>query len=79
MIVYLKAGGDLRAMLKPDIDYYTRKVEIEEGKSIKEILTGLGINPAFVAFVYTDGKMKRLDYIPIDGQSITLQPPVSGG
>jgi sulfur carrier protein ThiS len=66
-------------MLKPDVDYYTRKVETENGKSIREILTGMGINPAHVAFVYTDGKVKRLDYIPSDGQSITLQPPVSGG
>jgi molybdopterin converting factor small subunit len=79
MVVYLKAGSELRVRLKPDIDYYTRRVETEEGKSIKEILTAIGVNPALVAFVYTEGKVKGLDYIPSDGQSITLQPPVSGG
>ncbi len=79
MDIYFKAGGGLRPRLKPDVDYYTRRVETEAGKSIKEILIDLGINPAFVAFVYTEGKVKGLDYIPGEGQSITLQPPVSGG
>lgn len=79
MVIYLKAGSELRVRLKPDIDYYTRRVETEEGKSIKEILTDIGVNPAFVAFIYTEGKVRDLDYIPSDGQNITLQPPVSGG
>lgn len=79
MVIYLKAGSELRNRLKPDIDYYTRRIETEAGKTIKEILNDLGINPALVAFVYTEGKVKGLDYIPSDGQSITLQPPVSGG
>lgn len=79
MVIYLKAGSELRPRLKPDVDYYTRRVETEEGKSIKEILADIGINPALVAFVYTEGKLRRLDYLPSDGQSITLQPPVSGG
>jgi len=77
--IYLKAGGNLKAYLKPDIDDYTRKVVTEEGKSVKEILNDIGVNPSFVAFIYTDGKLGRLDYIPSNGQSITLQPPVSGG
>ena len=79
MIIYLKAGSELRHRLKPDIDYYTRRIETDAGKTIKEVLIDLGINPALVAFVYTEGKVKSLDFIPSDGQSITLQPPVSGG
>lgn len=79
MVIYLKAGSELRHRLKPDIDYYTRRIETEAGKTIKEVLINLGINPALVAFVYTEGKVKSLDFIPSDGQSITLQPPVSGG
>jgi sulfur carrier protein ThiS len=79
MIIYLKAGGELRSKLKPDVDYYTRRVETEEGQSLKDILTGIGINPAFVAFAYKDERVERLDYIPLDGDVITLQPPVSGG
>ncbi|GAF76735.1 unnamed protein product [marine sediment metagenome] len=79
MVIYLKAGSELRHRLKPDIDYYTRRIETDAGKTIKEVLIDLGINPALVAFVYTEGKVKSLDFIPSDGQSITLQPPVSGG
>lgn len=79
MVIYLKAGSELRHRLNPDIDYYTRRIETDAGKTIKEILIDLGINPALVAFAYTEGNMKSLDFIPSDGQSITLQPPVSGG
>jgi len=79
MIIYLKAGNELRLRLQPDVDYYTRKVETESGRSIKEILNDLGINPSFVAFAYTEGKVQGLDYVPKEGQNITLQPPVSGG
>jgi sulfur carrier protein ThiS len=79
MVIYLKAGSELRERLKPDIDFYTRRIETEEGKSIKEILADIGINPGLVAFVYTSGKIRGLQYIPSDGQSLTLQPPVSGG
>lgn len=79
MTIYFKAGGQLREMLKPDVDYYTRSVETDEGKDVKRILTDIGVNPAYVAFIYLDGKVRHLDYVPRDGQNITLQPPVSGG
>jgi molybdopterin converting factor small subunit len=79
MVIYLKSGSDLRERLKPDVNYYTRRVETQEGKSIREILSDLGIDPALVGFIYTENKGKGLDYIPKEGQKITLQPPVSGG
>ena len=79
MIIYIKSGKELREMLKPDVDYYTRRVETEDGKSIREILSELGIDPALVAFIYTEGEVKGLDYMPKEGQNITLQSPVSGG
>ena len=79
MIIYLKAGGQLRTMLKPDVDYYTRKIEIEDKKSIGEILKSISLDPAYVALAYVNGKMIDLSYMPSDGQTITLQPPVSGG
>ena len=79
MVVFLRAGGQLRAMLKPDVDHYTRKVEIDGNRTVGEILKYISLDPAFVALVYADGKMKDLSYRPTDGQTITLQPPVSGG
>jgi molybdopterin converting factor small subunit len=79
MIIYLKAGGELRSKLQPDVDYYTRRIEAEAGKTLSDILMGIGVSPAFVAFAFKDGQLKRLDYLPSDGDIITLQPPVSGG
>ncbi len=79
MVIYFRAGGELRVRLQPDEDFYTRRVETEEGKSIRKILTGLGIEPGLVAYAYLDGKVRGLDFVPEEGQRITLQPPVSGG
>lgn len=79
MIIYLKAGSELRERLRPDVDYYTRKVETQPGRTMKEILHDLGIHPGHVAFLYIEGKVKKLDYVPEAGETITLQPPVSGG
>jgi len=79
MVVFFKAGSELRHKLQPDVDYYTRRVETEPGRTVREILKDLGLDPAFVAFVYVEGKVKNLDYVPTEGQNLTLQPPVSGG
>ena len=79
MTIFLKAGGQLRAMLKPDIDHYTRKVEVDGEKTIAEILKDISVDSAFVALIHVDGKIKDLSFKPSNGQTITLQPPVSGG
>lgn len=79
MIVFLKAGGQLRARLKPDVDHYTRKVEVDGEKTIAEILKDISVDSAFVALIHVDGKIKDLSFKPSNGQTITLQPPVSGG
>jgi hypothetical protein len=79
MVIYFKAGGLLRKMLKPDVDYYTRKIEINGEKTVAEILKNIALDPAYIAFLYVDGKVKDFSFKPSDGQIITLQPPVSGG
>ena len=79
MTIFLRAGGQLRALLQPDIDHYTRKVEVSGKKTVEEILKDISLDPAFVALVHVDGKMKDLSYKPSNGQTVTLQPPVSGG
>jgi len=79
MIVYLRSGGKLRDVLKPDIDQYTRKVDVDAGLSVEEILATLGVAPVMVAFAFADGKVKKLDYVPADGETVTLQSPVAGG
>ncbi len=80
MTIYLKSGGRLRELLEPDFNYYTRKLEVESGKTVAEILKSININPTnYVAFLFVNKKVQQLDYIPQDGETITLQPPVAGG
>jgi sulfur carrier protein ThiS len=80
MLIYLKAGGKLREFLKPDVDEYTRRLELPVNMNLKDILISLGIPTGFVAFATTtDGTVKRLDYIPVDGDCLSLIPPVGGG
>jgi molybdopterin converting factor small subunit len=77
--LFLRSGGKLRDHLKPDIDPYTRRVEVDGDLTLREILRVLGIPEGLVAFAFADGKLRRLDYRPGDGDVVTLQPPVSGG
>ena len=79
MIIFLRSGGKLRDKLQPDVDLYTRRVEVEGDKSLREILNEVGVPDSLVAFAFANGKLERLDYHPVDGDVITLQPPVSGG
>lgn len=79
MVIFLRAGGQLRALLKPDVDHYTRKVETEGRKTLAEILQEISVDSSYVALVHVDGKIKDLSYQPSNGQTVTLQPPVSGG
>ena len=79
MVIFLRSGGKLRDKLKPDVDQYTKRVEIDDDKSLREILEEVGVPDSLVAFAFANGKLERLDYRPVDGDIITLQPPVSGG
>ncbi len=66
-------------MLRPDVDHYTRRVQIDGDRTIGEILEAISLDPAYVAVIYVDGHVKDLSFKPSNGQTITLQPPVSGG
>jgi sulfur carrier protein ThiS len=79
MVVFLRAGSELRPRLQPDVDEFTRRVETGPGRTVRDILQDIGLNPALVAFIYVEGRVQKLDFVPSDGQRITLQPPVSGG
>lgn len=79
MVLYFRAGGELKTKLKLDAGQSTRRVETEEGRSLAEILVEIGIPPSFVAFAFKNNRVTGLNHIPSDGDVITLQPPVSGG
>ncbi len=79
MIVFIKAGGALQKILQPDVDEYTRKLDIPEGHTIGEICTLLGINPIQVGMAFRSGKIVPLEYKPLEGETITLISIVKGG
>jgi len=79
VIVYLRSGGKLKDRLRPDVDQYTRRLEVEGTPTLREILGVIDIPPALVAFGFSLGTVRRLDYRPSEGEVITLQPPVAGG
>lgn len=79
MEIYLRSGGKLRDRLKPDVDQYTRRIEVDDDLTLRQILKVLDIPEGLVAFAFADGRLRRLDHRPADGDVVTLQPPVSGG
>ena len=79
MVVFLKADGRLAAYLKMDQETQSHRLDLDRPKTLAEILADLGIPSGLVAFGYSDGRVRRMDYEPQDGETITLQPPVSGG
>ena len=79
MTIYIKAGGLLKPYLKPDVDEFTRKIEITEGQSVLETLAQIQIKPSLVSMALLEGKIIPMSYKPREGDVITLRPPVQGG
>ncbi|MCK4408464.1 MAG: hypothetical protein KAW67_00160, partial [Candidatus Eisenbacteria sp.] len=61
MIIFLRSGGKLKDRLKPDVDQYTRRVEVESDQSLRDILNEIGVPDSLVAFAFSNGKLERLD------------------
>ena len=78
-MVYLKAAGNLASYLDLDPGSGTHRLELETPETLALILDRLGIPAGLVAFGYSNATVRRLDYRPVDGETITLQPPAAGG
>ncbi len=79
MTIYFKAGGMLKQYIKPDVDEYTRKIEIAESLPLEQIIAGIGLKNSHVSMALLHGKIIPMNYQPSDGDVITLRPPVQGG
>ena len=53
--------------------------QAEEGISLRQIMTGLAINPMLIMGVIVNGKLAKKDHLPKDGDRIILLSPPSGG
>lgn len=55
------------------------EVDLHEPASIRQILTSLGVKPELIMHVSSAGETHTKDYVPRDGEEVTLVSPPSGG
>jgi molybdopterin converting factor small subunit len=77
MKVKLSFKAELKYLVKGEDG--TVVVEIEEPLSLREILESLDVPPDKVVFGTVANQLKKLDYVPRDGETVVLLPPISGG
>ncbi|MCL0098958.1 hypothetical protein M1O16_03825 [Dehalococcoidia bacterium] len=77
MKVKLSFTADLKYLVKGEDGAVV--VETDESVCLREMLEGLGVPVDKVAFGAVDKQLKRLDYVPRDGETVVLLPPISGG
>ncbi|MGB9661295.1 MAG: MoaD/ThiS family protein [Moorellaceae bacterium] len=56
-----------------------RYIELEEGKTIKELQERLGLPDNMVCLVSVNGKMVGEEYRPVEGDEVVFFPAASGG
>jgi molybdopterin converting factor small subunit len=65
--------------VKTDVDEWTRSVETEPGRTLRQVIEELGLKTVHVAMAFVGERLISLSYVPHDGDVITLRPPVQGG
>jgi len=55
------------------------EVDVPAPASVREILLGLGVKPELIMLVSSKGETRTKDYVPEDGEEVTLVSPPSGG
>lgn len=79
MLVTLQTRGYLQQVFPDKKD--TAVIEIKgEPESVRALIARLNIHPDLVMVVLSgDGQRRDLDYVPADGEVVTILPPISGG
>ena len=78
--VLIKAGGLLTDYLKPDVDAYTRQGRgAPTARRCARSWSPSRCRPVTWPPASANGSLVALDYVPKDGDVITLVPPVQGG
>ena len=78
MKIKITAYGILRSYLG-HVSVTVIDKEINSPKSIKEIISEMGIPDGMVMMVAINDQQKDFNYVPQDGDDIKLIPPISGG
>lgn len=56
-----------------------KEATVEDGQTVRETLTSLGINPDLVAGVFVNNEQQSKDYILQDGDVVKLLAVIGGG
>ncbi|MEK7310109.1 MAG: MoaD/ThiS family protein [Planctomycetota bacterium] len=78
MKIKITAYGILRSYLGQG-SVTTLEKEIAHPKSVKEIVSEMGIPDGMIMMVAVNDQQNDFDYVPQDGDDIKLIPPISGG
>ena len=78
MQVTLRATGIIREKFPDKQEIIT--VILDKPLTVQQILIDqLGVDTAILAAVIVNGRYRRMDYLPNDGDVVILVPPVGGG
>lgn len=55
------------------------KIELDDGKSVSDLLERLGIPPSKVAIILVNGRHAEQDQPLQDGETVSLFPAIAGG
>lgn len=55
------------------------KKEYKEGTQIREIIRDLNIDEKDVAILLKNGVSAKIDAVPVDGDYLSIFPPIGGG
>ncbi len=74
MEIALRATSHLAAQM-PE----SGRLDLREGSKVEDLLEGLGIDSDLVMLVVIDGELGDIDSPLVDGMTVELIPPISGG
>lgn len=80
--ITLQTRGYLQQVFPDKKDTVVIEGEGEGGKpeAVRALIARLNIHPDLVMVVLSgDGQRRDLDYVPSDGEVVTILPPISGG
>ena len=79
MKVEIRLFASFTQYLPPDAEGQKAEMELDEGTTIKEVLTRLGVPLDMVKLVFANGVHAEMDYVIQEGDRIGAFPPVAGG
>jgi sulfur carrier protein ThiS len=74
MTATLRLGGSLKNLIKGQDEYL-----VEAGKTVRESVRIMGINPDLIALVTVDGQLQNKEYIIQENDIVRLMAVIGGG